>query len=208
MSKSKLQNVKAIKQILSGAHQTQTNKTFGFSGKLNEKREVGETWTEITPNGIKIQWEQKDGFRIKKAANSILDEINKIINMPEKCPECNIKMYNDEVRLNKKFWKTHKTCFDCVVKLETRLRAEVKFEEYEREKMYNNAESFFTSADKEVEVLKKAVQGKLEFVQNAQGDVEDFDQTEYKEKYLKYIDEQYSRFKKETLSDLNSDKDN
>ena len=36
MSKSKLQNVKAIKQILSGAHQTQTNKTFGFSGKLNE----------------------------------------------------------------------------------------------------------------------------------------------------------------------------
>ena len=63
---------------------------------------------------------------------------------------------NDEVRLNKKFWKTHKTCFDCVVKLETRLRAEGKFEEYEREKMYNNAESFFTSADKEVEVLKKS----------------------------------------------------
>ena len=68
--------------------------------------------------------------------------------------------------------------------------------------MYNNAASFFASADKEVEVLKKAVQGKLEFVQNAQGDVEEFDQEEYKEKYLTYIDKQYKRFKKETLSEL------
>ena len=92
MSNSKLQNVKAIKQLLSGTHKTQTNKTFGFTGKSNKKREVGETWTEITPNGTKIQWEQKDGFRVKKAANSILDEINKIISMPDECPKCNSKM--------------------------------------------------------------------------------------------------------------------
>jgi acetyl-CoA carboxylase beta subunit len=152
-----------------------------------------------------VQWEQKDGFRIKKAANSIIDEINKIINMPDKCPTCNSTMYNDETRLNKKFWKTHKTCFGCVIKTETLLRAEGKYEEYARKKMYENAKSFFESADKEVVILKDALKNKLEFVQNAQGEVEEFDQTDYNKKYLKYIDDQYNRFKKETLSELDKD---
>ena len=122
--------------------------------------------------------------------------------MPSKCPNCGNNMYGDEERLNKKFWATHKTCFDCVVTMETRLRAEGKFEEYERKKMHENAKSFFKSADKEVEILKKAVEGKLEFVQNAQGETEEFDQSDFKEKYLNYIDTQYNRFKTETLSEL------
>ena len=202
MAKSKLQNVKAVKELLAGTHKTQTNKTFGFTGKSSKKREIGEVWIETNSNGTKVQWEQKNGFRVKKAANSILDEINKIVNMPTECPKCNSKMYNDEERLNKKFWKTHKTCFDCVITMETQLRAEGKYKEYEREKMYENAKSFFASADKEVSIIKNAVKDKLEFVQNAQGDVEEFDQADYKEKYLKYIDEQYNRFKKETLTEL------
>mgnify|MGYP003113778846 CR=1 FL=1 len=206
MSKSKLQNVKAIKQMLAGEHKSQTNKTFGFTGKANKKREIGETWIEETPNGTKIQWEQKDGFRVKKSANSIIDEVNKIIHMPDTCPNCGKNMYDNEVKLNKKFWKTHGTCFDCVVTMETRLRAEGKYEEYERKKMYENAKSFFATADKEVEIVKEALKDKLEFVQNAQGDVEEFDQSDYKEKYLKYIDEQYNRFKQETLVNLKTNK--
>ena len=202
MAKSKLQNVKAVKELLAGTHKTRTNKTFGFTGKSSKKREIGEVWIETNLNGTKVQWEQKDGFRIKKAANSILDEINKIVNMPTKCPKCNSKMYNDEEQLNKKFWKTHKTCFDCVITMETQLRAEGTYEKYARTKMFENAKSFFASADKEVSIIKNAVKDKLEFVQNAQGDVEEFDQSDYKEKYLKYIDEQYNRFKEETLTEL------
>jgi len=208
MSKSKLQNVKAVKELLAGTHKTQTNKTFGFVGKADKTRKVGDVWIETLASGTQVQWEQKDGFRIKKAANSIIDQVNKIINMPDACPECNSKMYNDEERLNKKFWKTHKTCFDCVITMETRLRAEGTYEEYARDKMYNNAKSFFSTADKEVNIIKDAVKDKLEFVQNAQGDVEEYDQSDYKEKYLKYIDEQYNRFKEETLSTLSVDKDN
>jgi hypothetical protein len=206
MAKSKLQNVKAIKELLAGTHKTQTNKTFGFTGKSNKTHKIGDVWIETLPNGTNVEWEQKDGFRVKKSANSILDEINKIINMPSKCPECDSQMYSNEERLNKKFWKTHKTCFGCVITMETRLRAEGAYEEYERKKLHENAKSFFISADKEVGIIKDAVKEKLEFVQNAQGEVEEFDQSDYKEKYLKYIDEQYTRFKNETLSDL--DKDN
>ena len=69
-----------------------------------------------------------------------------------------------------------------------------------------NAKSFFATADKEVEIVKEALKDKLEFVQNAQGDVEEFDQSDYKEKYLKYIDEQYNRFKQETLVNLKTNK--
>jgi hypothetical protein len=202
MSKSKLQNVKAVKELLAGTHKTQTNKTFGFIGKSNKKREIGDVWLETTANGISIEWEQKDGFRVKRAANSVLDEINKIINMPATCPKCNSQMHNNEERLNKKFWKTHKTCFDCVITMETRLRAEGKYEEYARKKMFENAKSFFATADIEVSIIKDAIKNKLEFVQNAQGELEEFDQSNYKEKYLNYIDEQYNRFKEETLFEL------
>ena len=48
MSKSKLQNVKAVKELLAGTHKTQTNKTFGFIGKSNKKREIGDVWLETT----------------------------------------------------------------------------------------------------------------------------------------------------------------
>ena len=52
------------------------------------------------------------------------------------------------------------------------------------------------------EIIKEALTGKLEFIQDKDGNREEFDQSDYKQKYLEYIDEQYKRFKKETLTDL------
>jgi len=202
MANNKLQNVKAVKELLAGVHKTQTNKTHGFTGKSDKKRAIGEQWSELSATGTEMHWVQKDGFRIKTAANSIITKVNKLIHMPDNCPTCNSNMYNNEEALNKKFWKINKTCFGCVIELETTLRAEGKYKAYEREKLHENAKSFFKDADKEVEILKKAVEGKLEFVQNGQGEVEEFDQSDYKEKYLNYIDTQYDRFKQETLTEL------
>ena len=40
-----------------------------------------------------------------------------------------------EERLNRKFWVTHKTCFDCVVKMETNLRNDPEaWEKYQKER--------------------------------------------------------------------------
>ena len=198
--------------MLAGTHKSQSKKTFGFTTKSDipkddiiEKFEDGKpkVWIETNPTtGTKTRVEQHNGFKSRRPANSILDEINKIIHMPSKCPNCGKDMYDKEARLNKKFWKTHKTCFECVVKMETRLRAEGKYEEYERKKLYANAESFFKTADQEVEIIKQALDGKLSYVQNKDGDVEEYDQSDYKEEYLKYIETQYNRFKKETLNEL------
>ena len=90
--------------------------------------------------------------------------------------------------------------------METQLRAEGKYEEYERKKMHENAKSWFNDVDKEVEILKLGLEGSLQYVQNKDGDLEEYDQTEYREKYLKYVSEQYERFKKETLDEFNKDK--
>ena len=209
---NKLQNIKAVKELLAGEHKSQRRKSM-FMGKTKqelsekdiiEKFEDGKpkVWIETDAKGFRTRVTQHNGFKSRRPANSILDEINKIIHMPSKCPNCGEDMYEKEVRLNKKFWKTHKTCFGCVVKMETQLRAEGKYEEYERKKLYANAESFFKTADQEVEIIKRALDGKLSYVQNKDGDVEEYDQSDYKEEYLKYIETQYNRFKKETLNEL------
>ena len=68
--------------------------------------------------------------------------------------------------------------------------------------MLSNAEGWFKDADKEVEILKEALEQKLQYVQNKDGELEEYDQTDYKENFTKYIDEQYDRFKKELLTSL------
>ena len=45
-------------------------------------------------------------------------------------------------RFDPKMYKIHKKCFDCVVKMETKLRAEGKYEEYERKAIADNANSY------------------------------------------------------------------
>ena len=47
---NKLQNIKAVKELLTGAHKSQTRKTSGFTKtKEATKRAVGDVWTEIDP---------------------------------------------------------------------------------------------------------------------------------------------------------------
>ena len=75
MSK-KLQNVKAVREMLEGTHKFQTKKTTGFSdadatSKKNERHEIGSVWEEKDPtSGLTYIVEQRDGFRVRKTKNS------------------------------------------------------------------------------------------------------------------------------------------
>ena len=95
---SKLQNVKAIKEMLAGKHKTQTRKSFGFTTSAEPTRKVGDEWIETNANGTKIKVTQQEGFRVKEPVNSIRDQINEILRMPDTCPECNNNMHSDEKR--------------------------------------------------------------------------------------------------------------
>ena len=74
MSK-KLQNIKAVQQMLDGSHKFQTKKTTGFSdaklvAQKNERHAIGDVWEESDTNGQIFVIEQRDGYRIRKTKNS------------------------------------------------------------------------------------------------------------------------------------------
>ena len=198
MSK-KLQNVKAVKELLSGKHKTQTRKTVGYEKTTNIKRNVGDTWTEIdTKTGTVWRYEQKDGYRTRVVDNSILQKIRDIMSVPKTCPCCNKEMREEEKHLNFKMYFIHKKCFSCVVREETLIRANGKeaWEEYSRKRMLANAESWLRDADKEVALLREAI--KLQYVQNADGNLEEWDQTAFLEKF----DTDYKQLRETILSNL------
>lgn len=206
-AEDKLQNVKAVRQMIDGTHKSQTRKTHGFSdaaatAKRNEKHEIGDIWEETDPkSGTVWKITQFDGFRSKVPANSVREEINEILNVPKTCPACDQKMKDvDEEHLNLKMYFIHKKCFSCVIKEETLIKARGKeaWEDYSRKKMLANAKSWMSDVDKEVEELKKAVTET--YWQNADGRSEDIDVSAY----MKKIDSDYQSLKEEILNNLES----
>ena len=204
-AEDKLQNIKAIKQMMAGTHKSQTRKIHGFSdakasATKNQKHEVGDVWFEKDlKTGTEWRIEQFDGFRSKTPANSVRDVIKDILSAPDNCPCCGAKMKNvPEERLNLKMYFKYKKCFDCVLKEETKIRSQGKeaWEEYNRKKMLSNAESWITDTDKEVEELKKVVTET--YWQNADGKSEDIDITAFIEKMTK----DYENIKNEILENL------
>lgn len=84
--------------------------------------------------------------------------------------------------LNKKMYGIHGTCFDCVIEMETKLKAEGKFEEYERKILNGNKggmlydleqalDSWFTQSDSFV-----SEDGVVEDWNNATGNEEAYKQ--------------------------------
>ena len=55
---AKLQNIKAVKEMLAGEHRFQRKTTVGYEGKKDTSiRKVGDIWDETLPNGDVVEWE-------------------------------------------------------------------------------------------------------------------------------------------------------
>lgn len=178
---NKLQNIKAMEQLLAGEHRTQTRTTTGYAGKPdNSKREIGDRWEETdAKTGTVYIVEQKAGFRTRSPKNSVQEAIRKYLSVPETCPHCGTEMRNDEKRLNFRFWFMRKKCFSCVLSEESRIRNQGPevWAEYEHSIMRENAESWFQDADREVEILKQQIEET--YWQNADGKSGKVDITEF-----------------------------
>lgn len=165
----KLQNIKAVNQLLQGNHKSQTRNSV-YAGKSSkeileedilERSEDGKpkVWIETSLRGVRTRVTQHDGFKSKQPDNSILKSIQDVLNVPEECPTCNCKMRGAEKRLNFKFWFKRKMCFGCVLKEEYVIKSKGKsaWQEYQNKVMSANAEAWFNDTDKEVEILKQSV---------------------------------------------------
>ena len=94
----------------------------GYTKQVVEHSE-GEVWEE---NGKK--WTIKNGI---KQTITKFDKLKKLVTFPLICPECSNPMKDYEI--NRKMYNIHGKCFDCVVKMETQLKIEGKYDEYEKE---------------------------------------------------------------------------
>ena len=212
MSK-KLQNTKAIQQMLDGTHKFQTKKSVGFSdaeqvAKRNERHEVGDTWEETdSSTGITYIYEQRDGFRVKKtkasdALQSIREEIRAFPNCRKETCTC-IGTH----QLDQKMRKIHGMCFDCTIEMEHELKKEGKFEEYEQSKIRENKLAWLAAAERDVAMLKQVYTEASNFVTNSEGQQEAWTARMTAEEFDETIQKQFDKFKQDFLNNLDKETD-
>lgn len=171
MSKKKLKNTEAVEQLLKGEHKSQVRKKVSLA-----KEEYSE----------EVKQKQKKQERLK--------ELRKKYNFLYKCPNCKklIKHPND-----KKFVKMTGKCMDCKVKEDTSMKLEGTFTDYEFTFMYNNLLSFLRDAEKDVDILKKALSD-AEYV-NEDGSIEEWELPYSKEEMEQKIENDFENFKNDLL---------
>ncbi len=211
MSK-KLQNIKAIQQMLDGTHKFQTKKTVGFSdaqstAKRNERHEIGDVWEEVDPkSGITYIIEQRQGFRIKKTKNTdILQQVREELRSFPNCRKETCTCAGTHW-LDKKMQKIHGMCFDCTIEMEHELKKSGEYKEYEQNKIRENALAWLASAERDVELLRQTYTQAAEFVSNGDGSTETWTAKMTPEEFDRTIQEQFNKFKEEFLKNL--DKEN
>jgi hypothetical protein len=190
---SKLNNVRAVNQMIRGEHRTQTRTTKGFE-KKSIQRQVGESW--VDKNGQK--WIQKEGYKSKVGK---LSNIRKVIEQSI-CPVCSKKATD----FDKQFLSREGKCHDCIVKEETLMvcegyvKKEPIYEQWEREKIRKNVNSFLKDAAKDVEMLKERFT-KTDYV-NSDGTVDKWKLPESTATIHQSLDKQFEQFKDELLEQL------
>jgi hypothetical protein len=127
----KQRDVQRMRNLITKNYGDKTVTQAGYTKETIEHKE-GDIWEE---NGK--QWTIKNSL---KQNITRLDNIKKSLMIPLTCPNCSKPMKNDT--LNKKMWPIHKMCFDCVITMETKLKREGKFEEYERNMTRKGIETY------------------------------------------------------------------
>lgn len=126
----KRKDVERMRNLIKGKSGESAETQVGYTSKKVSYKE-GDIWEE---GGKK--WIIKDGI---KQTYTKLDKIKKEAILPLFCPNCGSLM---KKRNDAKMYKIHKKCFDCVIEMEHKLKIEGKYEEYERNIIANNAESY------------------------------------------------------------------
>ena len=209
MSK-KLQNIKAVQQMLDGSHKFQTKKTTGFSdaklvAQKNERHEVGDTWEETDSTGNVFIIEQRDGFRIRKTKNSeIFDKLRTELNAFPNCRKETCTCAGTHP-IDKKMQVIHKMCFDCVLEMEHELKKLGTFNEYEHNKVRENALAWLADAERDVAMLKQTYTQAAKFVTNSEGEIETWAAKMSPEEFDQTVQAQFDIFKENFLKRLNGE---
>jgi hypothetical protein len=129
-------DIQRMRNIISGQTGNTTRIQAGYSNKKTQHAE-GDVWEE---NGK--TWTIKNGIKQTVTKH---DSLKAMVEFPLTCPECGKPMKNHT--LNKKMYNIHKMCSDCVIEMETKLRLEGKYEEYEKKLLNSNKNESANTAE-------------------------------------------------------------
>ena len=152
-------DVQRMRNIITKDYSAKTGTQVGYNKEYIDHKE-GDIWEE---NGKK--WTIKNG--IKQTINK-LDGIKKLLVTPLTCPSCHIPMTKG--RIDKVMYSIHQKCSDCVIKHETKLKLEGKFEEYQ--KNINNQSIAYHIKEMENVLLELAMNQSEESFVTEGGDIE------------------------------------
>jgi hypothetical protein len=176
----KKSEVQRMRNIITGNTGDRTQVLGGWEATVEEHKE-GDTWEE---DGKK--WTIKNGI---KQSITKLDKFKHLVSLPLTCPSCKKPMKANE--LNKKMYSVHKVCLNCVVDMETKLKLEGKYEEYEKNILNMNKNA---SLEEFEQALDSWLEEKDTFV-TEQGDIESW-QGGDKNKIYKELKEKIQEFRK------------
>jgi len=206
MSESnKLQNINAIEKLLKGEHISQTKVSMGYSDihlleEKRKRREVGEIWEEFDKDGNVIAvWKQNDGYRTKLPTyHSAIEKAKQYMNSYPNClDDCNTKPGPYD-RLDERFKHKFGRCADCQFRIESLMKNEGTYKQWEKQQMLQNALSFFEQADKEMEIVTEQIKNGHSYI-NSDGRQEEWSSNpELAEKML----EEYNEYKQIVLNQL------
>lgn len=114
-------DVQRMRNIITKDYSAKTGTQIGYT-KENTERKEGDVWEERGK-----QWTIKNGIKMTVTK---LDSVKKALQMPLTCSNCSQPM--NKGRIDKIMFSIHKQCSDCVIKYETKLKSEGKFEEYKQ----------------------------------------------------------------------------
>jgi len=122
----KERDVQRMRNIITKKYGDKTVTQVGYTKPQIDHKE-GDIWEE---NGKK--WTVKSGI---KQTITRFDELKKAVMLPLVCPKCTKPM--NVSHANKKMWSIHKMCLSCVVDMETKLKKDNKYQEYEKNMIIN-----------------------------------------------------------------------
>lgn len=114
-------DIKRLRNLITGNSGDKTQIQAGWE-KIKEDRKEGDTWEESGKT-----WTIKNGI---KQTITKLDAVKKLTVMPLTCPNCKKPMKLHD--FNKKMYRIHSKCFDCVMDMEDEIKKSGKWEEYQK----------------------------------------------------------------------------
>jgi hypothetical protein len=178
-------DVKRVRNLVNKDFTSGIKQQAGYT-KIKVRYKEGDVWEESGK-----EWTIKNGI---KQNITKLDSAKKAVRLPLACPRCSNRM---KKRLDKKMFKIHGFCFDCVVDFEANLKQAGLYEDYEKKMMAGNIKEFIVDIEAWV---TESLQDKITMVTEA-GDKESWGgmSDSYKDKITDDLQKYISRLRKHVI---------